>query len=196
MLRQRDVRAVRHHGDEPQPEGRAMIRKSLLRKPGEPLVCYCPPGVCQAPRGFRGPCRRASDVQGEAEYASWQARAALPVPAASTEPVQLTEDAVLRAIQSCGSEVQGRIKLTFDSGPYEVTRPTLVAMKLAHAIQRQCATPPSPHPSGELVEAARKGLEALESCRIRAVSEWEVREVTPKFITEAIAALRSALEKK
>lgn len=50
-----------------------MIGKSLLRQPGEPLVCYCPPGVCQAPRGFRGPCRRASDVQaeGEAEYASW-----------------------------------------------------------------------------------------------------------------------------
>jgi hypothetical protein len=58
-----------------------MIGQSLLRKPGEPLVCYCPPGVCQAPRGFRGPCRRASDVlaEAEAEYASWRpvARASL-----------------------------------------------------------------------------------------------------------------------
>jgi hypothetical protein len=36
--------------------------KSLLRatlKPGERLVCYCPPGVCQAPTGFSGPCNRA-----------------------------------------------------------------------------------------------------------------------------------------
>jgi hypothetical protein len=37
--------------------------KSLLRKPlkaGERLVCYCPPGVCQAPKGFIGPCNRAT----------------------------------------------------------------------------------------------------------------------------------------
>jgi len=37
--------------------------KSLLReplKPGERPVCYCPPGVCQAPRGFSGPCNRAT----------------------------------------------------------------------------------------------------------------------------------------
>ena len=37
-------------------------QKSLLRapiKPGEWLVCYCPPGVCQAPKGFSGPCNRA-----------------------------------------------------------------------------------------------------------------------------------------
>lgn len=39
--------------------------KSLLRpalKPGQKLVCYCPPGVCQAPKGFSGPCNRATDV--------------------------------------------------------------------------------------------------------------------------------------
>lgn len=34
--------------------------RSLLRKPGEPLVCYCPPGICQAPKGFSGPCNRAT----------------------------------------------------------------------------------------------------------------------------------------
>lgn len=39
------------------------LPKSLLRDPvkaGDRLVCYCPPGVCQAPRGFNGPCNRAS----------------------------------------------------------------------------------------------------------------------------------------
>lgn len=38
--------------------------KSLLRaplKPGERLVCYCPPGICQAPKGFSGPCNRAKE---------------------------------------------------------------------------------------------------------------------------------------
>lgn len=34
--------------------------RSLLRKSGEPLVCYCPAGVCQAPKGFKGPCNRAA----------------------------------------------------------------------------------------------------------------------------------------
>jgi hypothetical protein len=36
---------------------------SLLRpalKPGDRLVCYCPPDRCQAPAGFRGPCNRAT----------------------------------------------------------------------------------------------------------------------------------------
>ncbi|WP_422096849.1 hypothetical protein [Variovorax sp.] len=37
--------------------------RSLLRKAGEPLVCYCPPGVCQAPTGFKGPCNRAALAQ-------------------------------------------------------------------------------------------------------------------------------------
>jgi hypothetical protein len=41
----------------------AAPEKSLLRaplKPGEKLVCYCPPGICQAPKGFSGPCNRAA----------------------------------------------------------------------------------------------------------------------------------------
>lgn len=49
----------------------------------------------------------------------------------------LTEDEVLRAIQSCGSELHGRIALTFESGPYDIDRPTLVADRLATAIQRK-----------------------------------------------------------
>lgn len=46
----------------PMPEEAAPPR-SLLRpplKPGDKLVCYCPPGVCQAPKGFSGPCNRAT----------------------------------------------------------------------------------------------------------------------------------------
>jgi hypothetical protein len=46
----------------PMPEESAP--KSLLRKPlkpGERLVCYCPPGICQAPKGFSGPCNRATE---------------------------------------------------------------------------------------------------------------------------------------
>jgi hypothetical protein len=47
--------------------------KSLLRKPikpGERLVCYCPPGICQAPKGFSGPCNRATDAPPSAASAS------------------------------------------------------------------------------------------------------------------------------
>jgi hypothetical protein len=48
-----------------------MLRAPI--KPGDQLVCYCPPGICQAPRGFNGPCNRASDVAAaaETEYQSW-----------------------------------------------------------------------------------------------------------------------------
>jgi hypothetical protein len=38
-----------------------------------------------------------------------------------------------------------------------------------------------------------QALDALESCRIRSVSEWEVREVTPRHVTTALEALREAL---
>lgn len=53
-------------------------------------------------------------------------------------PVQrqpLTEDEVLKAIQSCGVDLQGQIRLTFDRGLYEVTEPTNVAMQFAQAIE-------------------------------------------------------------
>ena len=39
----------------------------------------------------------------------------------------LTEDEVLGAIQSSAS-LEGRIKLTYESGPYDIDRPTNVAM--------------------------------------------------------------------
>lgn len=57
-----------------------MIGKSLLHAPNDPLYCYCPPGVCQAPKGFRGPCRRYSDAvkDAETEYQSWIAEPRAP----------------------------------------------------------------------------------------------------------------------
>lgn len=48
----------------------------------------------------------------------------------------LTEDEVLAAIQSSAS-LQGRIKLTYESGPYDIDRPTNVAMIFAAAIQQK-----------------------------------------------------------
>lgn len=40
--------------------GGSLLRPAL--KPGDKLVCYCPPGVCQALKGFSGPCNRATDA--------------------------------------------------------------------------------------------------------------------------------------
>ena len=48
----------------------------------------------------------------------------------------LTEDEVLGAIQSSAS-LEGRIKLTCESGPYDIDRPTNVAMIFAAAVQRK-----------------------------------------------------------
>ena len=48
--------------------------------------------------------------------------------------------------------------------------------------------------SSELKQAVQQALEALETCRIRSVSEWSVEDVTPKNITAAIAALRTAIQ--
>lgn len=43
------------------------------------------------------------------------------------------------------------------------------------------------------IEVMEQALAALETCRIRSVSEWEVSDVTPKNVTAAISALRTAL---
>lgn len=40
----------------------------------------------------------------------------------------------------------------------------------------------------------RQAVEALKTGQIRAVSEWEVRDVTPKIVRAAIAAIRQHLE--
>lgn len=47
----------------------------------------------------------------------------------------LTEDEVLALIQSRES-LRGRIKLTYESGPYDITRPTDVAMVFTQAVQQ------------------------------------------------------------
>ena len=39
-----------------------------------------------------------------------------------------------------------------------------------------------------------QALEALQTCRIRSVTEGEVREVTPKIITNAIIAIQEQLK--
>ena len=47
-----------------------------------------------------------------------------------------------------------------------------------------------------ITKAAQQALAALETCRIRSVTEWEVSDVTPKNVTQAIDALRAALQDK
>lgn len=44
------------------------------------------------------------------------------------------------------------------------------------------------------IEVMKLALEALETCRIRSVSEWSVEDITPKNVTAAIAALRTAIQ--
>lgn len=44
------------------------------------------------------------------------------------------------------------------------------------------------------IEAMKQALAALETCRIRSVSEWSVEDVTPKNVTAAIQALRTAIQ--
>lgn len=46
------------------------------------------------------------------------------------------------------------------------------------------------------IEVMEQALAALETCRIRSVSEWEVSDVTPKNVTAAISALRTALSQQ
>jgi inorganic pyrophosphatase len=38
--------------------------------------------------------------------------------------------------------------------------------------------------------ALKQALEALETCQIKRVSEWEVEDITPTIIKEAIAAIK------
>ena len=44
------------------------------------------------------------------------------------------------------------------------------------------------------IEVMKLALAALETCRIRSVSEWSVEDITPKNVTAAIAALRTAIQ--
>lgn len=51
----------------------------------------------------------------------------------------LTADEVLSAIHACGPELHGRIALTYEHGPYDIDRTSLVADRLAASIQRKFA---------------------------------------------------------
>jgi hypothetical protein len=62
------LRGISH----PAAPSRSLLRAPL--KPGERPVCYCPPGICQAPPPFRGPCNRAIPLAD----ASAQPRPTLP----------------------------------------------------------------------------------------------------------------------
>ena len=54
------------------------------------------------------------------------------------KPIEpLSERQILKAIQSCGPELHGRIALTYESGPYDIDTPTVVATKLVSAIERR-----------------------------------------------------------
>lgn len=44
------------------------------------------------------------------------------------------------------------------------------------------------------IETMKLALAALETCRIRSVSEWSVEDITPKNVTAAIEALRTAIQ--
>lgn len=44
------------------------------------------------------------------------------------------------------------------------------------------------------IETMKLALAALETCRIRSVSEWSVEDITPKNVTAAIEALRAAIQ--
>lgn len=50
-----------------------------------------------------------------------------------TQP--LTEAQILAAIQSCGVALHGRVSMTFESGPYDIDTPTVVATQLVRAIE-------------------------------------------------------------
>lgn len=56
--------------------------------------------------------------------------------AAHEEPEPLTDEQLLRAIQSIGPNGAGRIALTFESGPYDIDRLTNIAVLLCRAIER------------------------------------------------------------
>jgi hypothetical protein len=78
------------------------------------------------------PALRATYADLQMLWEVWQDRAALEAQPAKREP--LTEEQILRCIQSIG--LGDILRLTYDSGPYEVTKPTHEAVNLARAIER------------------------------------------------------------
>lgn len=52
-------------------------------------------------------------------------------------PPLLTDEQILRAIHSIGQDGWGRIALTYESGPYDIDKPTNVAIRLARTIESE-----------------------------------------------------------
>lgn len=62
-------------------------------------------------------------------------KAAIAQPVEQTVLKPLTEEKILKAIQSCGAELQGRITMTYESGPDDIDKPTHVAVRLVREIE-------------------------------------------------------------
>lgn len=65
------------------------------------------------------------------EYGKACARAALEAERARRVP--LTEEQLMSCLVESGCI--GTVKMTYESGPYEITRPSINASRLAHAIE-------------------------------------------------------------
>lgn len=62
------------------------------------------------------------------------ARAALAAQPAA-ERVGLTEAEFMRVLNKLGPDMHGRVALTYESGPYDINKPTNVAMRLLRGIE-------------------------------------------------------------
>jgi hypothetical protein len=66
---------------------------------------------------------------------------------ASSERVALSDEQILAAIQSCGFALHGRVSMTYESGPYDIDRPTVVATQFVRAVEAAHGIPaPAPRP--------------------------------------------------
>ena len=62
-------------------------------------------------------------------------KVAIAEPVEQTVLKPLTEKKILEAIHSCGVELQGRITMTYESGPDDIDKPTHVAVRLVREIE-------------------------------------------------------------
>lgn len=118
--------------DEAERKG-VKVRRLALAAPAQPV---------REAVAWLNPAQLARDiVQGvSAAYYRENAEAlgaySMPVYASHAQTVEaLSEREILRAIQSIGKDGHGRVALTYESGPYDIDRPTNVAERLARAVE-------------------------------------------------------------
>jgi hypothetical protein len=109
---------------------RDAIREALAAQPAEPVAIVVAAtyedGSHAGHRLEWSGRNEANDFpEGTAFYAAPPAPAAVP----------LTEELVLQAIHSLGVEGHGRVALTYESGTYDIDKPTTVAIRFARAIE-------------------------------------------------------------